>query len=78
VKQKIRKRGKSKIRYYDFIYKGNRHAGCIGQDSRTIAKEELARQKAEVAEVVEGKLNPAKVRRSPRFEVFALGYLEMN
>src|SRR5580765_7486857 len=68
-------RGKSKVWYYDFLYKGTRYAGCIGQVSRTIAKEELARRKAEV---VEGKLNPAKARRSPRFEVFAGEYLEWS
>ena len=38
-----------------------------------MAKEELARKKAEV---VEGRLNPAKARKSPRFEAFAQEYLE--
>ena len=41
--------------------------------SHTTAKEELARKKTEV---IEGKLNPAKVRKSPRFDAFAEEYLE--
>jgi integrase len=41
--------------------------------SRTTAKEELARKKTEV---IEGKLNPAKARKSPRFDTFAEEYLE--
>ena len=63
-------RGKSW--YYDFIHKGQRYTGSFGQVSRTVAKEELARKKAEV---VEGGLNPAKARKSPRFDVFAEEYL---
>ena len=38
-----------------------------------MAKEELARKKTEV---IEGKLNPAKARKSPRFDAFAEDYLE--
>jgi integrase len=38
-----------------------------------VAKEEIARKKAEV---VEGRLNPAKARKSPRFDAFADEYLE--
>src|SRR5262245_22481851 len=64
-------RGKSW--YYDFIHKGQRYTGSFGQVSRTVAKEELARKKAEV---VEGRLNPAKARKSPRFDAFAEEYLE--
>src|SRR5215475_8832491 len=64
-------RGKSW--YYDFVHKGQRYTGSFGQVSRTVAKEELARKKAEV---VEGRLNPAKARKSPRFDVFAQEYLE--
>src|SRR5713226_4989927 len=63
-------RGKSW--YYDFIHKGQRCTGSFGPISRTVAKEELARKKAEV---VEGRLNPAKARKSPRFDVFAEQYL---
>jgi len=68
-------RGKSKVWYYDFVYKGTRHAGCIGQVSRTTAKEELARKKTEV---IEKRLNPAKARKSPRFEDFSKDYLEWS
>jgi site-specific recombinase XerD len=67
----IYQRGKSY--YYDFVYKGQRYAGCIGPVSRTVAKEEEARKKAEV---IEGRLNPAKTRKSPRFDAFAAEYLE--
>lgn len=63
-------RGKSW--YYDFVHKGQRYTGCFGPVSRTVAKEELARKKAEV---VERRLNPAKARKNPRFEVFAEDYL---
>src|SRR5215470_8560836 len=64
-------RGKSW--YFDFIHKGQRYTGTFGQVSRTVAKEELARKKAEV---VERRLNPAKARKSPRFDAFAEEYLE--
>src|SRR6266540_6653241 len=63
-------RGKSW--YYDFIHKGQRYTGSFGAISRTVAKEELARKRAEV---VEGRLNPAKARKSPRFDAFAEQYL---
>lgn len=63
-------RGKSW--YYDFVHKGQRYTGSFGPVSRTVAKEELARKKAEV---VEGRLNPAKTRKSPRFAAFAEEYL---
>ena len=63
-------RGKSW--YYDFIHKGQRYTGSFGQVSRTVAKEELARKKAEV---VEGRLTPVKARKSPRFDAFAGEYL---
>jgi len=65
----IYQRGKSY--YYDFVYKGQRHTGCIGQVSRTVAKEEEHRKKTEV---IEGRLNPAKARKSPRFDAFAQEY----
>lgn len=54
------------------MHKGQRYAGCIGPVSRTVAKEEEARKKAEV---IEGRLNPAKVRKTPRFDAFAEEYL---
>ena len=44
----IYQRGKSW--YYDFQSRGERYAGCIGQVSKTVAKEVLARKKAEAAE----------------------------
>jgi integrase len=59
--------------YYDFVYKGQRYVGCIGSVSRTVAKEEETRKKTAV---IEGHLNPAKVRKSPRFDAFAQKYLE--
>ena len=64
-------RGKSW--YYDFVHKGQRYTGSFGPVSRTVAKEELARKRAEV---VEGRLNPAKARKSPRFDAFAVDYLD--
>ena len=67
----IYQRGKSY--YYDFVHKGQRYTGCIGPVSRTVAKEEEHRKKTEV---IEGRLNPAKVRKSPRFDAFAEEYLE--
>ena len=41
----IYQRGKSW--YYDFQYRGERYTGCIGQVSKTVAKEIMARKKAE-------------------------------
>ncbi|MEW6299838.1 MAG: hypothetical protein AB1671_19260 [Thermodesulfobacteriota bacterium] len=63
-------RGKSW--YYDFVHKGQRYTGSFGPVSRTVAKEELACKRAEV---VEGRLNPHKTKKSPRFDVFAQEYL---
>jgi hypothetical protein len=63
-------RGKSW--YSDFVHKGQRYTGSFGPVSKTVAKEELARKKTEV---IEGKLNPAKARKSPRFDAFAEEYL---
>lgn len=59
--------------YYDFRHKGQRYVGCIGEVSRTVAKEEAARKKAAV---VEQRLNPAKAIKSPRFADFGVKYLE--
>jgi len=67
----IYQRGKSW--YYDFVHKGQRYTGCFGTISHTTAKEELARKKTEV---IEGKLNPAKARKSSRFEAFVEDYLQ--
>lgn len=44
----IYKRGKSW--YYDFQYRGERYAGCIGAVSKTVAKEVLAKKKTEAKE----------------------------
>ena len=63
---------RGKAWYYDFVHKGQRYMGSFGHVSRTVAKEELARKKAEV---IEGKLNPAKTRKSPRLDAFAEEYL---
>lgn len=64
-------RGKSW--YYDFIHKGQRYTGSFGAISRTVAKEEEHRKKTEV---IEHRLNPAKARKSPRFDIFAAEYLD--
>src|SRR5262249_23465311 len=64
-------RGKSY--YYDFVHKGQRYTGCIGPVSRTVAKEEEHRKKTEV---IEHRLNPAKARKSPRFDAFVQEYME--
>jgi hypothetical protein len=62
-------RGKSW--YYDFVHKGQRYTGSFGPVSRTVAKEEEARKKAEV---LEHRLNPAKARKNSRFTEFAKEY----
>jgi integrase len=64
---------RGKTWYFDFVHKGQRYTGSFSQVSRTVAKEELARKKAEV---LEQKLNPAKARKSPRFDLFAAEYLD--
>lgn len=64
-------RGKSW--YYNFIHLGSRYSGSIGPVSKTVAKEELARKKAAV---IEGKLNPARARRSPLFKDFAEEFVD--
>lgn len=63
-------RGKSW--YFDFYHHGARYTGSFGPVSRSVAKEELARKKAAVLET---RLNPAKARKSPRFDAFAKDYL---
>jgi integrase len=62
-------RGKSW--YYDFQYRSERHTGCIGPVSKTIAKEILARKKAEA---VEGRYELPSKKLSPRLEDFAKEY----
>ncbi len=69
----IYQRGKSW--YYDFVHKRQRYMGSFGNVSRSVAKEELARKKAEV---LGQKLNPTKARKGVRFEVFAVDYLEWS
>ncbi len=59
--------------YYDFQHQGERYTGSIGHVSKTVAKEEFARKKAEV---IEGRLNPNRARKSPTFRQFAADYLD--
>ena len=59
--------------YYDFRHQGERYTGSIGHVSKTVAKEEFARKKAEV---IEGRLNPNRARKSPTFRQFAADYLD--
>src|SRR6266571_3810071 len=67
----IYQRGKSW--YYDFQYRGERYAGCIGQVSKTVAREVLARKKAEAAE---GRYSAPAKKPSPLFEDIAAEYLQ--
>ena len=62
-------RGKSW--YYDFQYRGERYTGCIGPVSKTVAKEILAKKKAEA---VEGRYEIPSKKLSPRLEDFAKEY----
>src|SRR4029453_17969587 len=48
---------------YDFQYRSERYTGCIGPVSKTIAKEILARKKAEA---VEGRYELPSKKLSPR------------
>src|SRR6266516_1955252 len=63
-------RGKSW--YYDFMYRGQRCRGCIGPVSKTIAKEIMAKKKAEA---VEGRYELPSKKPSPMFETVAADYL---
>jgi len=67
----IYQRGKSW--YYDFQSRGERYAGCIGKVSKTVAKEVLARKKAEAAE---GRYRAPVKKQSPFFEDMAAEYLQ--
>jgi integrase len=64
-------RGKSW--YYDFYSRGERYTGCIGPVSRTVAKEVLAKKKAEV---FEGRYVTRSTKGSPVFEEVAEDYLQ--
>lgn len=63
-------RGKSW--YYDFQYRGERYAGCVGPVSKTVAKEILAKKKAEA---VEGRYALPSKKPSPLFAAMAEDYL---
>ena len=58
--------------YYDFQYRGERYTGCVGAVSKTVAKEILAKKKAEA---VEGRYELPSKKPSPMFEVIAEEYL---
>jgi hypothetical protein len=62
-------RGKSW--YYDFQYRSERYTGCIGAVSKTVAKEILAKKKAEA---VEGRYELPGKKPSPRLEDFVTEY----
>jgi hypothetical protein len=64
-------RGKSW--YYDFLYRGERHTGCIGPVSKTVAKEILAKKKAEA---VEGQYELPSKKPTPRLDDFAQEYFD--
>jgi integrase len=64
-------RGKSW--YYDFRHRGERYAGCIGQVSKTVAKEILAKKKAEA---VEERYELPSKKPSPLFEAMAEEYFK--
>src|SRR6266478_2563559 len=67
----IYQRGKSW--YYDFQSRGERYAGCIGQVSKTVAKEVLARKKAEAAE---GRYSAPAKKPIPLLKDFVEEYFE--
>ena len=62
-------RGKSW--YYDFLYRGERYTGCIGPVSKTVAKEIMAKKKAEA---VEGRYELPSKKPTPRLEEFVEEY----
>jgi hypothetical protein len=67
----IYKRGKSW--YYDFLYRGERYTGCIGVVSKTVAKEVLAKKKAEATE---GRYTSPAKKPSPLLEDFVKEYFD--
>src|SRR5215471_11570347 len=64
-------RGKSW--YYDFLYRSERYTGCIGPVSKTVAKEVMAKKKAEA---VEGRYELPSKKPSSLFEVMAEEYMQ--
>jgi len=62
-------RGKSW--YYDFVYRGERYTGCVGQVSKTVAKAILAKKKAEA---VEGRYELPSKKPTLTLEEFAKEY----
>jgi hypothetical protein len=62
-------RGKSW--YYDFQYRGERYTCNIGPVSKTVAKETLAKKKAEA---VEGRYELPSKKPSPQLEDFVKEY----
>jgi hypothetical protein len=58
--------------YYDFLYRGERYTGGIGPVSKTVAREILAKKKAEA---VEGRYELPTKKPSPFFEEMAAEYL---
>ncbi len=68
----IYQRGKSW--YYNFQSCGERYAGCIGQVSETVAKEVLARKRAEAAE---GHDSPPAKKPSPFLQDFVAEVLRV-
>jgi integrase len=64
---------RGKTWYYDFQSRGERYAGCIGQVSKTVAKEVLTRKKAEAAE---GRYSAPAKKPSPLLKDFVEEYFE--
>jgi integrase len=69
VAMSLYQRGKSW--YYDFKYRGERYTGCVGAVSKTVAKEILAKKKAEA---VEGRYELPSKKPTPKLEEFAKEY----
>jgi hypothetical protein len=69
VAMSLYQRGKSW--YYDFKYRGERYTGCIGAVSKTVAKEIMAKKKAEA---VEGRYELPSKKPTPKLEEFAKEY----
>ena len=67
----IYKRGKSW--YYDFQYRGERYAGCIGAVSKTVAREVEIKKKVEAKE---GRYESTAKKPSPLLEDFVEEYFE--
>jgi len=55
---------KGKSWYLDFYYQGQRYQECVGAVSKTVAKEVLAKRKAEV---IEGRYNLNQKKLTPLF-----------